>query len=353
MFLFLYSGFIGKGLTRTINRIWNYFIKGFLGTIAIVFIFPILCLTVSAGSVILAITAPIWTPFIAVAMHIYMMLVYDLDCPDDQRNCYCIFLEAIVWNIVIQGCLQPIAAIFVAAILCPLAGICVFCVGVTRYWIRLLWDSIMFHLFIKKCGRVPSNDSFAVRRIAGPGLALDYYFSIKPEQALAAFEAKMELDELQAFQHAMEKHILQPQRDFSQFVEACFGPFSAQLSKTGPYKNLEREGRDLMSSLHERLEKRRRDLQTGLTTAVKSRIKLNTMELKVAIQQGAHLLERFYPEHVLARLSLSEDDFWDSKVLLFIFIKLKTASLTNWVLFFPLIGIASRRLGRPSWSPLH
>lgn len=124
----------------------------------------------------------------------------------------------------------------------------------------------------------------------------------------------MELDELQAFQHSMEKHILQPQRDFSQFVEACFGPFSAQLSKSGPYKNLEREGRDLMSSLHEKLEKRRRDLQTGLTTAVKSRIKLNTMELKVAIQQGAHLLERFYPEHVLNRLSMSEDDFWDSKV---------------------------------------
>lgn len=308
------TGFIGKGLTRTLNRVWNYFVKGFLGTVAIVFIFPVLCIVVTLGSVALAFTAPIWMPFITVGLHLYMMLVYDLDCPDQIRNRYCLFLEAIVWNIVIQGCLQPIAAIFVAAIVCPIAAICVFCVGVTRYWIRLLWDSITFHLFIKKCGRIPSNDSCAVRRVAGPGLALDYYFSIRPEQALAAFEAKMELDELQAFQHSMETHILQPQRDFSQFVEACFGPFSAQLSKAGPYKNLERESRDLMSSLHEKLEKRRRDLQTGLTTAVKSRIKLNTMELKVAIQQGAHLLERFYPEHVLTRLSISEDEFWDSKV---------------------------------------
>lgn len=55
----------------------------------------------------------------------------------------------------------------------------------------------MFHVFIKKNGRVPACDGFAVKRIAGPGLALDYYFSIRPEQALAAFEAKMELDELQ------------------------------------------------------------------------------------------------------------------------------------------------------------
>jgi len=170
-------------------------------------------------------------------------------------------------------------------------------------------------LFIKKCGRVPASDSLAVRRIAGPGLALDYYFLIKPEQALAAFESKMELDELQAYQHSLETIILQPQKDFSQFVEACFGPFSAQLSKLGPYYGLEREAHDLMSSLHEKLEKRRRDLQTGLTTAVKSRIKLNTMELKIAIQQAAHMLERFYPTHVLARLSISEDDFWDAKGL--------------------------------------
>ena len=61
---------------------------------------------------------------------------------------------------------------------------------------------MLFHLFIKKCGRVPSSDSFAVKRIAGPGLALDYFFLIKPEQALAAFEAKMELDELQVYIHS-------------------------------------------------------------------------------------------------------------------------------------------------------
>jgi hypothetical protein len=37
---------------------------------------------------------------------------------------------------------------------------------------------------------------------------------IRPEQALAAFEAKMELDELSAYQQEMEQMILQPQKDF-------------------------------------------------------------------------------------------------------------------------------------------
>lgn len=134
---------------------------------------------------------------------------------------------------------------------------------------------------IKKRGRVPASDSFVVKRIAGPGLASDYYYQITPEQALAAFEAKMEWDELAAYQTVTENTIMQPQRDFSQFVEGCFGSFSAQLAKNGQYKMLEKEAQDLISLLHEKLERRRRDLQTGLSVTVKGKIKLTTNELKV------------------------------------------------------------------------
>jgi hypothetical protein len=64
-------------------------------------------------------------------------------------------------------------------------------------------------------------------------------------------------------------------------VEACFGPFSAQLAKVGPYRALEKEAQDLIGALHEKLERRRRDLQTGLGVGVRSKIKLTTLELKV------------------------------------------------------------------------
>ncbi|SPP84378.1 uncharacterized protein LOC117586652 isoform X1 [Drosophila guanche] len=309
------TGFIGKGLTRNLNRTWNYFVKGFLGTVIILFAFPLICLATSLLSIGLAITAPLWIPVFVLLLHIYMILIYDLDAPDNTKNRYCILLEAIVWNLLIQGLLQPVAAVLVATLICPLAAGIVFIVGVIRYTLRLVWDSLTYHLFIKKCGRVPASDSIAVKRIAGPGLALDYYFIIRPEQALAALEAKMELDELQAYQHATERVVLQPQQDFLQFVEACFGPFSAQISKIGPYLSLDREAQDLMSTLHEKLEKRRRELQTALTTQVKSRIKLNTKELKIAIQLAAHILEKYYPSHVIGRLSITEEEFWDNKGL--------------------------------------
>lgn len=178
----------------------------------------------------------------------------------------------------------------------------------------MCWDFVTYHVFIKKYGRVPATDSFAVQRIEGPGLNSNYFFLIQPEQAMAALEAKMESDELQAFQKAMEDLIKQPQKDFTKFVDACFGSFSAQLSSSGAYMDLERESKDLLNLLGEKLEKRRNELQIGLPMSSKTKIKMKTMDLKIAIQQSAHLLERFYPDHVIARTHLSMDEFWDSKV---------------------------------------
>lgn len=118
-------GFIGKGLTRHINRVWNYLFKGFLGTVVIVFLFPVVCLLASSGSILLALTAPIWMPFITAILHLYIMVVYDLDSPDSSENRYCVIMEAILWNIIFQGFVQPIFAVFVAAFVCPIVSVCV------------------------------------------------------------------------------------------------------------------------------------------------------------------------------------------------------------------------------------
>lgn len=59
-------------------------------------------------------------PVVTLLLHFLMALLYDLDSPDPSRNKYLVILEAIVWNIIIQGCLQPIAAIIVGFFICPL-----------------------------------------------------------------------------------------------------------------------------------------------------------------------------------------------------------------------------------------
>ncbi|XP_071579554.1 uncharacterized protein [Temnothorax nylanderi] len=310
------TGFIGKGMTRHLNRLWNYGAKGLLGTLIILFIFPVVCVLASVSSLIVALTAVLWMPLVTLTLHAFMALIMDLDSPEPSRNRYFVVMEALVWNIGVQGCLQPIAALFVALALCPVISFVILTIAVIRYWVRVFWDTVMFHLVIKNRGRIPASDSFVVKRIAGPGLASDYYYQIRAEQALAAFEAKLELDELLAFQQETERLITQPQRDFTQFVEACFGPFAASLAKTkDPYKSLEKEAKDLIAVLHEKLDRRRKNLQTGLGVAVRSKIKLTTFDLKVVIQQGALMLERLYPTHVFARLPGNEEDFWENKGL--------------------------------------
>lgn len=143
---------------------------------------------------------------------------------------------------------------------------------------------------IKKRGRVPACDSFIVKRVAGPGMATNYYFQIRPEQALAALEAKMELDELNVYQHLMEQKIHQPQKDFARFVEVCFGPFSAHLAKNGAYRLLEKESQDLSMTLQDKLERRLRELQTGLSANLKSKIRLTSMDLKVLLGKNCNYL---------------------------------------------------------------
>lgn len=59
-------------------------------------------------------------PLITLTLHAFMALIMDLDSPEPSRNRYLVVIEALVWNIAIQGCLQPIVAIFVALILCPI-----------------------------------------------------------------------------------------------------------------------------------------------------------------------------------------------------------------------------------------
>lgn len=117
------TGFIGKGFTRHVNRLWNYVIKGMLGTIGLIFFFPVVCITVSLCSLILTTLTFIWMPVVTLILHIFMGLVYDFDSPSSQRNRYFVIFEAVIWNILLLGFVQPIVALIVAVFICPIISL--------------------------------------------------------------------------------------------------------------------------------------------------------------------------------------------------------------------------------------
>ncbi|CAH1793364.1 unnamed protein product [Owenia fusiformis] len=309
------TGFLGKSLTRQFNRVWNYFFKGALGTVGLVLFMPPLCILVSLLSLLAGVTSPIWVPIITTLIHLTACLVYDFDHPDSGGNKWFKLFDAVIWRLLILGCLQPIAAVIAAFIVLPLTSFTIVLVGVLRRGCRAFWDTIMFHLVIKKRARVPASDSFIARRIAGPGLASNYFYQIKPEQALAAFESCLELHELKAWRDATLKLIEQPLTEYSDFVTKVFQPFSASLSSHGIFESLKKETHNLTQALKHKMDERKRMLHTGLNSELKSKIKLTGRELKVTIALCSKLIESFYPEHVLSRHLKSQEQFWEENDL--------------------------------------
>lgn len=75
------------------------------------------------SSLFIALTSVIWMPLLTLLLQVTNMLIYDLDSPEQKRNRFLVIGEAIIWNIGVQGCVQPMAALFVAAVVCPIISL--------------------------------------------------------------------------------------------------------------------------------------------------------------------------------------------------------------------------------------
>ena len=51
-------------------------------------------------------------------------------------------------------------------------------VASTLKLLEKLYDDLVYHAVLKRAARIPSSDTFVARRIAGPGLASDYFFQV-------------------------------------------------------------------------------------------------------------------------------------------------------------------------------
>ncbi|KPJ08334.1 hypothetical protein RR48_13073 [Papilio machaon] len=144
---------------------------------------------------------------------------------------YFVLLEIVVWHIGLLGVLQPLAALLVAVVLCPLGALLLLVGGVSWWAARGVWEAAAWRAVIVRAARVPAHDSAFCRRVAGPGLHTRACYQITAAQALAAVCARAELEALAEWAAEIESVIERPLRDYAHFVDACFGPFSVQIAK--------------------------------------------------------------------------------------------------------------------------
>ncbi|XP_045520407.1 uncharacterized protein LOC123711728 isoform X1 [Pieris brassicae] len=289
------TGLLGKGLSRQANRVWNYGIVGGVGSLALLFLFPIAALLASLIALAIATTVPFWMPFAALTVHAANALIYEVDSPDPHGlNRWFVLLEVVLWRIAILGLLQPVLAVMVAVLLCPIAAFILLIGGVGWWSIRGVWERASWHWVIVRGARVPAHDSAFCTRVAGPGFHAPASYQITAAQALAAVCARAECEQLNAWGSQLEAAVERPLRDYRHFVDACFGPFSVQIAKTGAYKQLEKECSELVASGREKLAARRRDLALGLSDAARARVRMPAQELRKAIHASALELARMF-----------------------------------------------------------
>lgn len=111
-----------------------------------------------------------------------------------------------------------------------------------------MYDKITYHLIIKRFARVPAHDSFLARRVAGPGLAAEYFYQVSSPEVLAALESLVEQKELTIYRGYVEKLLMKPIDDYRfvnfferialnyvfyffcrEFFGLAFRPFSASV----------------------------------------------------------------------------------------------------------------------------
>ena len=121
------------------------------------------------------------------------------------------------------------------------------------------------------------------------------------------------------FQTDVSRQIKQPMDDYKKFVSRCFspfGPFEIKASKEGAVEKLRSETKAFLDQLDEKVKLRTELLSNKLSPSMRSRIRLSETDLKTVLHHGTIMVEKFYVEQVMTRMTETEvQKFWSNKQL--------------------------------------
>jgi hypothetical protein len=77
-----------------------------------------------------------------------------------------------------------------------------------------MYDKIIYQLVVKRFARIPAHNGFLARRVAGPGLAAEYFYQVSSPEVLAALESLIEQNELKIYRSYIERLLMKPVDDY-------------------------------------------------------------------------------------------------------------------------------------------
>ncbi len=316
---------IPEGLYRKWTYLKNRIVKGFFTQLALPLAQGGLTLTLCPVTAAIACATPVMAPTFALGAYGISQLLYDFDDPylgqggqrssrwfrrmASRANAFAPLPRSIIWDIGIAGIGQMVGSLLGSAVI-GTTGAVQYVWSYTKAGVNTVWDATMRSVLANQL-KVPESDSWLARRIEGPGLASEYLYQIRPELAVVALRAQLELMELQQYELVTKQQILKPRA----FFEAVFTPFHLGGGQNMIRGDIEAGIKPAIDALEAELAARRK-VVNGVTEADFRRVALTAADLLTVLKTAVPLVAGFYEKYLASRLTESEKaEFWADRRL--------------------------------------
>ena len=278
------TGFMGKGTTRVLNIVWNYIFKlgGGLSWIGLITI-PRLFISLGLHSLYLPVNI-IVSPMIGVLKYLSNILLYDTE----KTSGYGSFplVSNIVGGFLIKSLGRAALALSAATVLHPIAGCLSLVSQCTIASLGYTYDWWMYHLIVKRRGRVPQSNSFSATCISGPGVHSSCFYRIQPDEVLGVLELILERKQLDLFTMKKRMEYQLPDVLIQDFVSELFSVFNAY-----PSSHSEKQWNDFTKAVEQR--KNELPVLDSLPYTIRNRVRLTPDDLNIVTVRAVKLIKKF------------------------------------------------------------
>lgn len=149
-----------------------------MGIIGVLILYPIAIVIGSLLCLLMVVTFWAWVPLIMVLCYLFNILVFQFESSYRPSGCFVRAAPLLTLIIVIFiSILSCLFAILFLVVIAPLVCLFYFLFLVLQRVGRTITDTIMVCI-IGKLGRTPSRDTAIAKKISGPGMSRNYFFSI-------------------------------------------------------------------------------------------------------------------------------------------------------------------------------
>ncbi len=309
------TGFVGKSISRWFSRLYNYLLKGAAGTAIVLVAQPALTLLNTAVVLALTATSILWAPVAGALAWASDALLVDRSSTDRRRAVLPI-ASYLLFDVAAAGIGQSLASLLFGAVVHPILGVVSATTGALRATLRSLYDDLVRAVVVAPLGRVPVNDTTLARRVEGPGLASEHYYQAPPSLVCLVMMARLEHEELSAFERQTRDLILSPQIELQRFCSQVLGPFSAGHAAERASKLVDERTAAHLEALRRKLEPRQAALAAVTTIEAASQIRLSRSDLARTLERVVPMVRDAFERRILPRMTdRDREELWRARAL--------------------------------------